>query len=215
MQPASRDTSIRDVFFEDTPSILVRAFEREEYARGFIGGAVRLGLLAGYRAAEDSRRDETEGVVRVVWRLQNPVYCERSSMNNFYILSTSHPEADRRVLTERFGSYIVWINDPMELLKRVQVAWRAHPLASGYCVIAPVVYDKDALLNETPGLLPPSSYSYSQKPRSPFAVEREFRYVLTCTADVLKLRALAGEGLALDNHLTLPLPDCSDICSLT
>jgi hypothetical protein len=39
--------------------------------------------------------------------------------------------------------------------------------------------------------------------------------VLTCTADALKLRALIGEGSSLDDHLTLPLPDCSDICSLT
>jgi hypothetical protein len=215
MQHPSSDTSIRDGPFEDTPHVLVRAFEKEEYARGFIGGAVRLGLLAHYRVAEDLGRDETEGTVRIVWRLQNPVYCERSSMTNFYIVSTSHPEADRRVLTKRFGPHIVRINDPTELLKRIEVAWQAHPLASGRCVIAPVVCDKDTLLDPTSGLLPPHWYSFSQKPKSPFEVEREFRYVLTCTADALKLRALIGEGSSLDDHLTLPLPDCSDICSLT
>ena len=196
------------------PRVLLRAFDKEEYARDFIGGAVRIGLLAGYRVAEDLRKDETEGIVRVVWKLPNPVYCERSSNSNYYILCTSHPETDRRVLTERFGLSIVRINDPMELLKRIEIAWQTHPLAVGRCIIAPVVYNKDTLLDATPDLLPPIAYSYSQKARSPFDVEREFRYVLTCTADVVKLRALVGEGLALDNHLTLPLPDCSDICSL-
>jgi hypothetical protein len=197
------------------PDTLLRTFEKEEYARAFIGGAIRFGLLAGYRAAEESRQDATEGLVRVVWRLQSPIYCERSSMNNYYILCTSHPETERQVLTDRFGGYIVQINDPIELRRRIGVAWEANSLASGRCVIEPVVYDKDEMLDPAPGLLPPASYSYSQKPRVPFGVEREFRYVLTCTADVLKLEALAGESLSLDDHLTLPLTDCSDICSLT
>ena len=119
------------------------------------------------------------------------------------------------MLTERFGPYVVRINDAMELLKRLECAWQRHPLSSGRCVIAPVVYDKDALLDAPQGLLTPHAYSYSQKPKSPFEEEREFRYVLACTADVLKLRALVGERLVLENHLTLPLPDCGGICSLT
>jgi hypothetical protein len=197
------------------PDTLLRTFEKEEHARAFIGGAIRFGLLAGYRAREDSRQDATEGLVSGVWRRQNPVYFERSSMSNYYILCTSHPETERQVLRDRFGGYIVHINDPIELLMRIEVAWEANPLASGRCVIAPVVYDKDELLDPFPWLLPPPSYSYSQKPRVPFGVEREFRYVLTCTADVLKLEALAGESLSLEDHLTLPLSECSDICSLT
>jgi hypothetical protein len=196
------------------PNVLLRAFEKEEYAQGFIRGAVRLGLLTGYRAAEARRKDETEGIVRIAWRLEYPVYCERPSMNGYYILCTSHPETDRDVLTSRFGPYFVRIDDPMELLKRIEAAWQRHPLASGRCVVVPVVYNKDELLDPAPGLLPPHEYSYSQKPRSLFEEEREFRYVLTCTADVLKLRALVSEGLALENHLTLPLRDCGDICSL-
>ena len=50
-------------------------------------------------------------------------------------------------------------------------------------------------------------------------MEMEFRYVLTCTADVIKLQAIAKsesrQPRSLDNHLTLALPDCADICSLT
>jgi len=162
--------------------------------------------------AEGLRKDETEGIVRGAWRLPNPVYFERSSMNNYYILCTSHPETDSQVLAE-FGSYVVRINNPGELLKRIETTWQRHPLASGRCTIAPVVYDKDTLLDPTPGLLPLAAYSYSQKPKS-FEAEREWRYVLTCTADLLKLKALVGEGLPLEDYLTLHLPDCRDICSM-
>lgn len=133
-----------------------------------------IGLMAGYRVAGDSRQDKTEGIVRVVWRLENPVYCESSSMNSRYILSTSHPETDRHLLTQRFGSYVVGINDPIELSRRIEIAWQRHPWASGRCVIAPVMYDKDSLFDPVPGLLPPREYSYSQKPKVPFEVEREF-----------------------------------------
>jgi hypothetical protein len=142
------------------------------------------------------------------------VQCERTSGNAFYILSASHPETDTRVLIERFGSFIVRIHQPAELLRRIELALQKHFLAQGPCVIAPVVYNKGDLFDATPGLLTPHSYSYSQKPKLPFEVEREFRYVLTCTADVVKLAAFAGESLALENHLTLPLPDCRDICSI-
>jgi|SRR5579862_126352 len=138
----------------------------------------------------------------------------RSSMNNYYILCTANREAARLALTRRYGSHVVQINDPMELLNRIEIAWQRQPLASGRCVIAPVAYDKGSLLDPTPGLLPPPEYSYSQKPKW-FEEDREFRYVLTCAADVIKLRALAGEGLAPEDHLTLSLPDCGDICSLT
>ncbi len=208
----------------EQPNTLLRTFKEEDHARSFVGGAIRLGLLEGYRRAEDARKDETEGTVRHHWKLQSPVCCERSSMNPYFILCTSHPEADRRALTERFGPYIVRMNDPMELLNRLELAWRKHSLASGRCIITPVVYNKDTLLDPTPGLLPPPAYSYSQKPKS-FEVEREFRYVLTCTADAVKLRTFAiGEDRAapapdrltprLPDHVTLELPDCSDICSL-
>jgi hypothetical protein len=197
------------------PNVLLRAFAKEEYARDFIGGAVRVGLLTSYREAQDLRKDETEGEVRVVWRLANGnrVYDDHSPLTNYYILSTSHPETERHVLTG-FGSYVVRISDPQELLKRIQIAWQQNPLASGRCVIDDVSYDKDELLVAAPCLIAPTEYSYSQKPKR-YSVEKEFRYVLTCVADVVKLKALVGEGLALEDHLTLPLPDCSDICSLT
>ena len=193
------------------PEALLRFFEDEEHARGFVLGQLRVGLLDGYRAAEGSRRDEAEGNVRLKWALVNPVDCDRSSMNSYYILCTAHPNVDRSRLSKKFGSYIVRINDPMELLARIDAAWHKHPLAGGRSVIVRVVYDKGDLLQPTPGLLPPPEYSYCQKPRVPFEEDQEFRYVLTCTADDAKLKAFAN---GLQRHLTLQLPDCRDICSL-
>jgi hypothetical protein len=190
--------------FRRTPAALLRFFNEEDHARSFIAGRLRFGLLASYRTIEDSRRDETEGETRFVWNLPNPVYYDGGPSNTRFILCTSHPEADRSVLTQRFGTHIVRIHDPKVLLERIDVAWRDHPWASGSCVIVPVAYNKEELLEPAPYLIPPPDYSYRQKPRS-FGMEMEFRYVLTCTGDPKR---------ALGSFLTLPLPDCSDVCSI-
>jgi hypothetical protein len=201
--------SLRDNLGEIAiPDALVRAFDRHHYAAQFIQGTLRLGRLDSYRRLPDCRRDETEGRVSLQWNLANPVYCDRLCGNEHYLLCTSHPDVDRQVIT-KFGRHIVRIADPKLLLTRIDSAWRQHPLASGRCIIAPVVYNKDQCLQPTPGLLPPTEYSYCQKPAT-FSDEREFRYVLTCTADAAKLRAF-GE---IPPHVELRLPDCSDICSL-
>jgi hypothetical protein len=196
---------------QETPPVLLRFFEEEDHARSFVQGTIRFGLLERYWTIEGSRRDGTEGKVSVFWNLplQNPVHYDGSSLNPHYILSTSHPEANTRRLMEKFGSYIVRINNPIELLQRIEIAWKRCPLAIGRCVIEEVVYNKDSFLEPTPGLLAPVNYSYSQKAKS-FEEEREFRFVLTCTADHIKLNTLV-----LNDHLSLNLPDCSDICSRT
>jgi hypothetical protein len=190
-------------FRMNSPNKLLRFFTQEDHARSFMAGKVRFGLLEYYKTIEDLRQDETEGVAAFSWRTRpTPVHYTGSSVNAHFILSTVHPEADRSVLTRRFGRYIVRINDPVALLERINAVWRAHPWASGHCAIKPVVYNKGESLEPTPSLIPPWEYSYCQKPRKDFVMEREFRYVLTCT----------GGDRALKDHLWLPLPCCSDIC---
>jgi len=142
--------------------------------------------------------------VSVDWNCSTPVHCDRSSLNHFYILCTSDPNAEQSELAERFGKYFVRISDPLDLCRRIEVEWRKRPYALAPCLIAPVAYNKGMLLAPAPGLLPPVEYSYSQKPNA-FEAEREFRYVLTCTADA---------SFEPDSHLTLSLSDCRDICSL-
>lgn len=70
--------------------------------------------------------------------------------------------------------------------------------------IAPVVYNKDGLLEPDPYLIAPFHYSYSQKLKS-YEDEKEFRYVLGCKVDADR---------EWEDSLTLTLGDCGDICSL-
>jgi len=186
------------------PSPLLRFLAKEEYAQSLIAGEVRFGRLEYYKTIEDSRRDEAEGTAAFDWSASNPVHYQGVSLNSHFILCTSHPEVDRAVLIKRFTApYIVRINDPLALLERISAAWSADPRALGLCAIHPVVYNKGETLEPTPALIPPQNYPYCQKPKNPFDVEKEFRYVLTCKV---------VPELASENHLCLTLPDCSDIC---
>ncbi len=189
------------------PNTLFRFFEKEDYAESFIAGKVRFGRLDYYKTIEGSRRDEAEGSAAFDWSTSQPIHYEGTSLNSHFILCTTHPEADKAVLIARFKSpYIVRINNPIALLERINVVWPADFRASGLCEIYPVEYNKGESLEPTPSLIPPANYSYCQKPRKPFEVEREFRYVLTC-----KVHADRGSAEP-DQHVSLPLPDCSDIC---
>jgi hypothetical protein len=189
------------------PNTLLRFLKEEEYAESFIAGKVRFGRLDYYKTIEDLRRDETEGIAAFDWNTNHPVHYKGASLNSHPVLSTAHPEVDRSRLIERWKSpYIVRINDPMALLERINAVWRADSRASGLCLIYPVEYNKGEVLEPTPWLIPPPNYSYCQKPRISFEIEREFRYVLTCKVDPDR----ASEDQ--NQHVCLTLPDCSDIC---
>ena len=114
-----------------TPSTLLRAFERPEYAEQFIRGNVRFGRLDSYRQIKDCRRDEKEGDASLRWSLENPVYCQRSSMNPRYILCTSHPDIDKNSI-EKFGAYVVRIQNPKALFGANRIHLAATSVSSGY-----------------------------------------------------------------------------------
>jgi hypothetical protein len=206
-----------------TPETLLRFFDNEGYACSFVRGEIRFGLLDHYRVIEGSRQDDTEGRVAFEWNQKAPqviivngkvvdrresdqnIRYSGSSLNPYFILSTSHPEADVRELAEKFGQFVVRINDPQAFLERVKDCWRSHSWAcAGSAWIAPVVYNKGGLLEPDPYLIAPSQYSYSQKP-STFEKEREFRFVLECTV---------GSRNNVNQYLTLTLPNCDDILTL-
>jgi hypothetical protein len=111
------------------------------------------------------------------------------------------------MLAEKFGPFVVRIKDPTTLLGRIRAVWAEHPWAfEGSAVIAPVIYNKDGVLNPDPYLIAPPEYCYAQKPGS-FEEEREFRYVLKCSIPARQLTDHLG-------GLTLPFPDCNDILEL-
>jgi hypothetical protein len=208
----------------DVPSSLLRFFHEEEFARQFVAGEIRFGVLEYYRGIADSRRDESEGQSSVYFNVKAPqliiekqtgrtigatesdnsIHSTVSSLNRYYIMCTSHPEANMFRLARKYGRFMVRINSPKALLERIQVAWRSHDLAiEDGAFIAPVEYTKHELRDPDPLLLSPPHLTYSQKPRL-YQEDREYRYMLKCKVDVERL---------WENHLTLILRDCGDICS--
>lgn len=194
----------------NVPNNLLRSFDCEEYAAQFISGHIRCGLLTHYRNVEGARQDSVEGEVLFSWGQESSQLEPRttisyrgSSLNPYYIVSTSGPDVDVKVSAERFGRFKVLINDPLALLERIKCVWRNHPLAlNDGVMIAPVDYNKGGVVAANEYLIAPPHYSYSQKPPS-FDVEKEFRYVLTCSINVNR---------HLNDHLSLNIGDCSDIC---
>lgn len=207
------------------PDRLLRFIEKEEYADQFISGQIRFGLLDYYKKIEGARQDEKEGQVSFFWDLKAPtviidsntrqiighaesnqnISYRGSSINPYYIVSTSHPDVNKQLLAKKFGYFIVRINDPQALLERIKVAWQQHDWAlNDHVVIVPTEYNKDEVLEPNEYLIPPHEYSYCQKPPS-FSDEQEFRYVLVCRIDTKR---------TLNNHLTLNVGDCRDICTI-
>jgi hypothetical protein len=209
----------------DPPKSLIRFFSKKEHALQFIAGQIRFGLLNYYRTAEGKRQDTEEGSVAFYWNKKAPqivfdtetglvvsqgesdrnIHYRGSSLNPYFILCTSQPDVDKVILAERFGEFIVHINDSRVLLERIKVAWKAHPWALGdSAFIAPVVYNKHEIIEADPYLIVPPQYAYSQKPPS-FQNERESRFVIKCSVDTKR---------HLSDFLILSVPDCIDILSL-
>jgi len=186
--------------------MLRRAFETEEYARQFMAGDIRFGLLQYYRQMEGRRGDETEGEGYFQWNLNatNPdlhnVNYSLSSLEPYYVLCCSHPEVCKCHLTKEFGSFIVCINDPLRLLDRICTIWNGDDRASFPPFITPALYNKGELVE--PHFAPPCLV-YAQKPPS-YSQDREYRYVLECKP----------EAKQKDDFLTLKVGACTDICSL-
>jgi hypothetical protein len=97
---------------QSSPSSLLRFFPEEDFARQFVAGAIRFGLLEYYRGIEDSRRDTSEGQSSVCFRAPQPVHSTVSSLNRYYILSTAHPEVNRSHLPRKYGQFVVRIQSP-------------------------------------------------------------------------------------------------------
>ena len=126
-------------------------------------------------------------------------------MNPFYIISTSGPDVDRAVLKKKFGEFTVLISNPEVLLKRIRRAWQQHECTlNGDVELVGVAYNKDESVTPNKYLCSPPEYTYSQKPRI-FSDEKEFRYTLKCSFDANRKS---------ENHITLNVGDCTDICRI-
>ncbi len=184
------------------PNTLLRFFTTEEYARQFVAGSIRFGVLEYYRGIEDVRKDTTEGRSSVYFRADVPIHSTVTSLNRYYVLCASHPEVNVPRLASKYGRFVVSINDPLQLLDRIKAVWKNHDLAiDNGAFIASVEYSKDGLRDADPLLLSPPHLVYSQKPRL-YEEDREYRYLLKCKVDVKR---------EWETHLTLAISDCGDI----
>ena len=187
------------------PPVLVRTFAREEYARQFLAGDVRFGLLQYYREIEDGRRDETEGRACIRWNLEaedpalHNVTYTGTSLNRYYVICTSDPT--RMAAAGRFGAFTVRIDKPMKLLERICKAWKSDARASGEAFVVPVLYNKDELVAPPPYLIAPPCLVYAQK-AAKHSHEAEYRYVISCRV-----------GVPEKSFITLQLGPTDDICS--
>jgi hypothetical protein len=150
------------------PAVLLRTFKMEDYARQFLAGDIRFGLLQHYRKMEDCRRDESEGRASIRWDLESHnsslhnVTYTGTSLNLYYVLCTSHSGVCKTHLAE-FGSFVIEINQPLKLLERICDAWRNDDRSSSDAFITPVLYNKHDLVPPPPYFIAPPSLVYAPK----------------------------------------------------
>jgi len=179
---------------------IYKAFEKLEYAQDFVQlGKFRMGSLAKYRSMEDDpRNDSGEGqghaqvpgvVTRAHFDSNDRDYFEttheyglkqyHSELGNpIYIFSTSSKEVGLNYLKNRFGEYIVRINQPEELANSINshLKERTESFAGGV-EVGLVRYNRGEVIKEDLQNLERIALSYIQKP-SGFSLEYEFRFIV-------------------------------------
>ena len=187
------------------PEFCYKAFKCEEYEKQFIGGTFRMGCLLSYRGIEDeSRRDLTEGsgctrepgIVTYYGYTQNlkekpvilqkPGYQEHSieQHNPVYCFCTCLPEVNCAHMLEKFGKYIVKINEPKRLAEDIN----DYFISKGQKILIEgcrVVYNKGQKLDRELTDNERLDLSYKQKPES-FSPDCEFRIVAIELGDLCK-----------------------------
>ncbi len=153
-----------------------RSFSKEEYASSFLAGKIRFGSISYYARSEDKARcDISEGEARF---LVNAVRNSQTYIsNNVYIFCFHRDLVSAR--KSNFGDFVVKINDPKKLAEYVteQISkLQIHFFGGIEGVI--VEYTKDEEFDNKLGQLELARLVYSQKPRLPFAIENEYRFIL-------------------------------------
>lgn len=209
------------------PEFCYKAYNNKDHAKQFIyKGIFRLNCRYYCRNMEDaSRRDPTEGVgltkepgiVTVGWVSPNPaektIWTKENSYqehhielgNAIFCLCTCLREVNLDYMKERFGKYIVKINNPRKLAEDINeyfISKRQRFLIEG----CKVVYNKGQKLNRKLTNNERLDMSYKQKPES-FSPDQEFRIV------AIKFRELSEQPCELKcKYLSGQLePECKFI----
>lgn len=185
------------------PSLLYRAFDKEEYAHSFVEqGIFQMRLLSEYcKFEDDNRKDKDEGEGKAVIEMYRPVVTfdkismgfisqtdeygpvnfGTGSINPNYILCFSGPQVDLKLLASKFGRYVVCIKQPNIFVSDIANYLEQYPIKPGVmrldCV--QVGYDKGLSVNTLPdpASMEMTRMSYGQKyPKD--SEECEYRLVL-------------------------------------
>jgi len=211
------------------PEFCYKAFDCKKYAEDFIySGTFRMGCLLSYREIEDeSRRDSTEGIGRtkepgiVTYYgytqnlkekpaiVQKPGYQEHhiEQGNQVYCFCTCLPEVNRAHMLEKFGKYIVKINEPKRLAEDI----KDYFINNGQNFLiecCKVVYNKAQKLDRELTDNERLDLSYKQKPES-FSPDCEFRIVAIKLGKVCK-----DECKFLSGQFEQVEPECKFIVNL-
>ncbi len=179
------------------PEFCYKAFDYEEHAKQFVdSGTFRLNCLGYCRNMEDeSRRDSTEGyghtkepdIVTVGWVSPNPAektiwtkeqgFQEHHSGygNAIFCLCTCLQDVNRDHMKDKFGKYIVKINDPRKLAEDINDYFISKE--QNFLIVGcRVVYNKGQELEKKLTDNERLDMSYKQKPVR-FSPDCEFRIV--------------------------------------
>lgn len=160
----------------DIPKIMYRAFSEKRYARAFVEhGKLRLKRLDIYRDIEDGcRRDAAEGFGSYVDNRGHQWNFEMGG--SIYVLCCSDTQVDIRFLREKFGTYIVRINDPASLAHDIERFVNASGIRTFNGVHGrPVDYRKGSVITQELDSMQRAILSITQKPAG-FAPEAEYRF---------------------------------------
>jgi len=157
-----------------------------------------MGLLGYYRDIEDHvRSDSSEGFGHIQRREEIDVgyftvgkpdefevrqelafMHHRSVMGNpIFIFSTSQEGVDIGAMRERFGRYVVCIENPVQLAQDITAHLACGPATFGAGVEGRIIqYNQGEVLDEELEGWDFIAMSYRQKP-SNFGIEKEFRYI--------------------------------------
>ena len=186
------------------PDVVVRAFREKAHAEDFaLRGRFRMGNLRTYTEIEDEgRRDRSEGEGHFQrFGMVNCVDFSRDSdetttstrpgyvdshielLNPKFVFSCSRPRVDLDLLRDRFGPWIVRINQPRRLAQDISDYLQTLPYRFAGrggvegCFVRYNKGEKSGTQSQAKDTIP---LAYIQKPAT-FSGEREFRFVVIIT----------------------------------
>lgn len=186
--------------FGDYPEFLFRHFSEKEWAEKFIEeGSIRFTRLEVFAEHEDEiRRDDSEGVGRISYTdevttlsvnrntfevvgertAQGTMQLSCSFLNIVHVLCFSCPPKNSlELLPNKFGRYVVKINDPSRLGQEITDYLCVHNRIAAPVECVKVQYNHRQLFNEIPPISEIPKLSFANKPNH-YRDEYEYRFVL-------------------------------------